>query len=262
MKDISRSVLLRFSLILIIFCHSSIVFSQLSLGSLEGTVTDALGALVPRAKVVATLRNTAHVTGPYVFVTETNDDGTFNLKNLPPGIYDVHVRLEGSEAEIQRVVYVPGKAVELVIEVGRGCDKSSDPSGIVTEEDLAEVIRLTSVQAIKSKSGFLKQEQINKGIIVSTKNIKSKWLTDVRGIKIKLMSQKEIKKKADVEGDFLYVLFSDVRVIGACIAVTVVNTWAVGKHSQSVYLSGAGITYEYRKESGKWRGKFVSGWLS
>jgi hypothetical protein len=36
----------------------------------------------------------------------------------------------------------------------------------------------------------------------------------------------------------------------------------VGKRSRMAYLSGGGYTYEYRKESGKWVGIFVSGWIS
>ena len=52
-----------------------------------------------------------------------------------------------------------------------------------------------------------------------------------------------------------------MKVRGQCIAVTLSNTWAVGKNSKSAYISGGGLTYEYRKESGKWVGKFITGWV-
>jgi hypothetical protein len=76
------------------------------------------------------------------------------------------------------------------------------------------------------------------------------------------MGQRQIQRKADREGDFLYTSFPEIRIRGACIAVTVANTWAVGRRSRMVYLSGGGYNYEYRKQSGKWVGKFVSGWIS
>lgn len=248
---------------LILFCQPVAVFSQMATGSLYGTVTDTHGALIPRAKVIATLRDALAAGGPRVFETETNEEGKFNLKNLPSGVYRVGVSFEGSEAQIERIVSVPkGRTVEIVIEFGRGCDKISERSGVVRDEDRAEVVRLALAQAISSKLGLLEQEQRDKGVILSTRNIKPEWVKDVQGIRIRLMGQKQIQRKADREGDFLYVSFPEVRVGGACIAVTVANTWAVGRHSRMVYLSGGGYTYEYRKESGKWIGKFVSGWIS
>lgn len=46
-----------------------------------------------------------------------------------------------------------------------------------------------------------------------------------------------------------------------CIAIFLGSTWAVGHSSKKQYLSGGGSTYEYRKQSGKWIGKYLSGWV-
>ncbi|MGH9906176.1 MAG: hypothetical protein ACRD8U_11425, partial [Pyrinomonadaceae bacterium] len=101
-----------------------------------------------------------------------------------------------------------------------------------------------------------------KGVILSTRNIKPEWIKGIQDTTIKLMSQKQIQRKADREGDFLYLSFQEIKVRGTCIVVTVSNTWAVGKNSKGFILSGGGYTYEYRKQSGKWMGRFVSGWVS
>jgi len=239
------------------------VFSQTATGSLYGTVRDTSGALIPKARVIATLRVALTTGSPPVFETDTNDEGKFNLRNLPSGVYAVSVSFEGSDAKTERIVSVgKGTAVEIVIEFGRGCDTISEHSGVVSDEDKAEVIRLTLAQAISSKLGLLEREQSDKGVILSTRNIKPEWVKDVPGIRISLLGQKQIQAKADREGDFLYMSFPEITTRGACVAVTVTNTWAVARHSKLVHLSGGGYTYEYRKESGKWIGKFVIGWVS
>jgi len=240
-----------------------VVVSSQATGSLYGVVTDKQGSLVPRAAVVATLKGAPSGPGSRIFETETNDRGRFKLENLPFGLYDVHVSFAGSGVQIGRTVSVPrGKAVEIDFELGYGCDEISEASGIVNDADKAEVVRLTLVQAISPKLRLLEQKQRDERLILSSRNIKPEWLKGVTGIRIRLLSEKEIQREADLHGDFLYMSFPEIRVRGECITVTVANSWAVGRHSRMVYLSGGGYTYEYRKELGKWTGRFVSGWIS
>ena len=52
--------------------------------TINGTVTDPTGAVVPHAKVTAVNAATNAVRD-----AETGDTGTYTLSNLPPGIYDV-----------------------------------------------------------------------------------------------------------------------------------------------------------------------------
>jgi hypothetical protein len=248
---------------LILLAQPSAVLGQARSGSLHGTITDIYGALIPRAKITATLKGATDAGNLRLFQVVTDDEGKFLLENLPPGVYEVRVSTESSEAQAERVVPVPGgKSVELMVQVGHGCDRISEGSGVVSEEDKAEVIRMTFSQAVNPKMGLLMQEQRSNGVILSTKNIKPEWVQGLQGVRVRLMSQSRIQQKADREGDFLYMSFSEVRVRGMCIAVTVANTWAVGKRSGMGYLSGGGYTYEYRKESGRWVGKYVSGWIS
>jgi hypothetical protein len=239
------------------------IFSQTATGALAGTVTDKYGILITRAKIVATLRNSRQGAARNAFETYTNDQGKFNLKNLPPGAYEVRVSVEGAGGEIQRIVSVPkGRSVVVAIEIALGCFGVPQGSYVVAENDTAEVVRLTLIEALTSKLGLVAQEQKEKGLILSTRNIKPLWVKDVEGMRITLMGQRQIQRKADREGDFLYMSFPEIRIRRACIAVTVANTWAVARHSRKVYLSGGGYTYEYRKQAGKWTGKFVAGWIS
>src|SRR6266481_8020115 len=145
-------ILVIYTLKLILLCQPLAIFSQMATGSLGGTVTDTLGALIPGARVIATLRDAPATGGSRVFETKTNDEGKFNLKNLPSGVYEVRVSFEGSEAQVGRIVSVPkGTAVEIAIEFGRGCDTISEQQGVVGDEDRAEVVRLTLARAFSSK---------------------------------------------------------------------------------------------------------------
>src|SRR5215470_13196417 len=72
-------------------------------GSLKGTVTDPGGAVVAGATVTITGAATDRT-------VTTNGDGAFEVTNLNPGIYKVHIEQKGFKAvESSPTVYV-GKA--------------------------------------------------------------------------------------------------------------------------------------------------------
>lgn len=64
-----------------------------STASLNGTITDTSGALVPAAKITAV--NTA--TGA-VRTGETNDAGVFSISSIIPGVYDITIEKQGFNA--------------------------------------------------------------------------------------------------------------------------------------------------------------------
>lgn len=250
-------------LTLILLCQSLAVYSQAPANLLRGSVTDADGAVIPNAKVSAILLNKLESGRPQTFVAVTDYEGNFIFKSLSPGEYKLSVKVIGLDSETERQISVPqNKSVEIRIEVGLGCDRLSEVSGIVTDEDKAEIIRLAFADVVSGRSGLLMTEQRNKHLIVSYENIKPEWLKGITDIEFKLLSQSRIRQKADREGDFLYVSFPYLKVKGLCIAVEVANTWAVGKDSEFIYLSGGGNRYEFRKESGKWIKNFIGGRVS
>jgi hypothetical protein len=70
-------------------------------GSLEGTVSDASGALVPNASLTAT-NNATGVS----FTTETNQDGLFRFALLPVGTYTLKVGKQGFSEQVRQDVPV------------------------------------------------------------------------------------------------------------------------------------------------------------
>lgn len=63
--------------------QSSVTFSG-GKGAITGTVTDPIGAVIPRVKVTA-----KHKLVEMTFTAESNDEGVYLLRDLPSGFYDV-----------------------------------------------------------------------------------------------------------------------------------------------------------------------------
>ena len=93
------SVIALFLLLSTVF--SSTTFGQAVYGSVFGTVTDASGATVPRAKV--TITDTSKNTST---TTETNSDGNYSLTRLVPGTYRIKVEAASFKAAVQDNVTV------------------------------------------------------------------------------------------------------------------------------------------------------------
>src|SRR5215471_17398621 len=70
-------------------------------GSIQGTITDPGGAVVPGATVTATSVATNLAT-----TRQTNESGLYVIKPLPPGEYKVTVSLKGFLTMIQDKVVV------------------------------------------------------------------------------------------------------------------------------------------------------------
>lgn len=250
------------ALILILICQSFAAFSQTATNSVKGSVIDELGAVISQARITATLLSEVESNSSRSFKTKTDDEGNFILSNLLPGEYKLSVTT-GFSSETEKLISISqNKSVEVKIVIGSGCDRLSEGSGFVTDEDKAEIVKLALADTVKSGSGLLMPEQEEKGIVVSTENIKPEWLKGITEIKLKVMSQSQVQQRADRGGDFLYVSFSTLKVSGLCVVIEVANTWAVGKNSKFVYLSGGGNRYEFRKASGKWIKKSIGGWVS
>lgn len=219
-------------------------------------VTDLMGIALPNANVRVTQTSNLRAG----FETRTDDGGKFHLANLPAGRYRVSVTRQDSGTTTQQVVTVPrGRTVEMEVRFTAGCDDA--PEGSVTDEDKAEVIRSTLAEIASSRSDLLDRTQREKGAVLSTQNIQPDWVRGLQGLSVQLLTPEEIQHKANTQGDFRFLSIPEVRVRQQCIAVVVTNSWAVGNRSEGVYLSGGGASYEYRKQSGRWVGKFVSGWI-
>ena len=71
------------------------VFFSGAKGAIKGTVTDPMGAVVPGAKLKATLKGSL-----LDFYAGTDEDGKFILKNLPVGLYELRCDAPGFSATV------------------------------------------------------------------------------------------------------------------------------------------------------------------
>ena len=89
--------------LLLVFAPRS--FAQEFRATLTGTVTDATGAVVPKAKVKATNVDTGSI-----YAAETSNAGVYYIPYVVPGTYKVQVEAEGFKTAIQdNVLLLAGK---------------------------------------------------------------------------------------------------------------------------------------------------------
>src|SRR5438093_1889999 len=86
-------VTLGFALVFL-FGAAATVLSQ-STATLQGTVTDQKGAVVPGAKVTARNQATA-----IERTTQTDSDGNYAIASLPVGTYNIDVQAQGFKREL------------------------------------------------------------------------------------------------------------------------------------------------------------------
>jgi len=91
-----RGIVHRFAIILIAIATvlgmatTAAAQASISTGSIQGTVSDPSGALVPQAKVIITNKGTGQV-----LTFTTNSAGSYNSGSLIPGDYKVRVEAKG-----------------------------------------------------------------------------------------------------------------------------------------------------------------------
>ena len=255
MKRFSKNV---FVIVIVLFFCALPGLSQTVKGSISGLVMDTRGATVPGARV--RLRPFSAPTDITALETKTDDLGKFNFEAIDADEYVLAVTSVYFPVETERLVTVrEASRIDITIEIGRGCGRLSDRSGVITDDDKAQVVRLALAMAVR---GLLPSEERHKGFVLSTKYIEPQWISDKTGTKIKLMKPENIQRIANDHGDFLYISFSDLQATGACIAVSVDYSWAVGNKSRIVHMDSGVIMVEFRKVAGKWVGTNAGSWVS
>jgi len=110
----------------------------------------------------------------------------------------------------------------------------------VTERDKAEIVRLSLQWALVDKNipDYRLYFSEMENIILSAENIEASLLLQIPGVDLTLLQLEEIQKRADEEGDFLYLRFLQLEVSNSKAKVSLDGTWAVGKDSQEVHHAG------------------------
>lgn len=85
------------------------LYGQQTLGSIDGEVTDATGAVVQQAGI--SVRNVAT---NLTVTAQTKDDGSFNVADLPIGTYEVTITKQGFEKVVYPQILVQGNLTTTV----------------------------------------------------------------------------------------------------------------------------------------------------
>ena len=122
---LSRRIVIFLMLVAALLATSSALGQ--STATIQGTVTDSKGAVVPNATVIVKNRNTSAER-----TTQTDSDGNYQFAALPVGLYTVEARVQGFKTQI---------ADQVTLEVGHlprehlpPVDPNSRPRGGGIEE--------------------------------------------------------------------------------------------------------------------------------
>ena len=85
-------------LLLLVFAISGPLRAQVPTGAIAGTVTDQVGAVLPKVAISVTNRDTGAARS-----VETAADGSFSVPSLPAGPYDVLIEAPGFQPTVSPV---------------------------------------------------------------------------------------------------------------------------------------------------------------
>ena len=155
------------------------------------------------------------------------------------------------------LILVPG--VTVCEEVG-GTGHATPDLG---QEDAEAIIGLTLERALVDREipDYDFALEGRDWIILSTENLDGADALvpgEMGGVRLVLLSPREIQEKADTEGDFMYLSFLAPVVEDDKIEISLANSWAVARDSGTGYLSGGFFTLEYTKVEGEWSGTLLA----
>ena len=151
---------------------STPLLAQAPTGTIAGTITDQVNAVLPKASVTITNKDTGNSR-----VIQTASDGSFQVPSLAPGMYDVIVEAPGFQPVVSPVEVVTGQTttVRLTLQV-------STRTEAVTVTGVSPMVQLESntVQGVVGRSqietlplngrSFLNLAQLQPGVTVSLAN--------------------------------------------------------------------------------------------
>ena len=146
----------------------------------------------------------------------------------------------------------------------------NEPSSLsLTDQDRSQLIRQTLERALVGNemiaAGVLEKD--SESVVLSTENINASLVPNIPNRNLILLRPEEIQKKADDQGDFMFLSFDrigpkEIWVDGgwgvdrSVVEVVLANTLAQGKDSEKTegYMGGGYFTVEYQQISGEWVG--------
>lgn len=111
----NRAALRVISVCCVLLLFSTLAFGQTETGQITGTISDATGAVVLGAKVVAKSVNTG-----LTRETSSNSNGIYTIPSLKPDAYDVTITAAGFQSITQRVQVTVGANSEVSVRLAVG----------------------------------------------------------------------------------------------------------------------------------------------
>ena len=245
------------ALIVISISSSAATWGQVRGGTMSVVVVNVDGAPLHDARV----RLTPVHQPKKSFPTSADGQGRFRFSGLPSGDYFVEVshRLFGPRRQRQ-IAIREGAILELTVEMGRGCSDGLDDKGAeLPAGDRAVVINLALQEAHER---LLSADERQRTVTVSTRNLQVEWLSSLKATNLVFLSPRSLEEQAEHMEGLPYLEVSEISSVGLCLVVTVEHVRFAKKQSSVVYLSGAGIKFEFRKHGEKWIGERIMQWVS
>ncbi|MGI9069071.1 MAG: carboxypeptidase regulatory-like domain-containing protein [Pyrinomonadaceae bacterium] len=154
----------------LVLCLSTAAFGQETSGSIEGSVKDAAGAVVPNltltitnATATASGSTTTGIGAGFRRTITTNEEGFFRLLQVPPGTYDVVTTASSGfgEARYENVTVALGQSTQLVLTVNPGSTAvtvdvatSDAPPVDTTNNAIQTTINAQKIELLPKGTGF------------------------------------------------------------------------------------------------------------
>ena len=148
------------------------LMAQVQTGTIVGTVTDPSGAVIAKAKITITNKDTGASR-----VTESSTDGTFSAPSLPPGSYEVRVEASGFAAHIRSTDIATGATITLNVAMQVGAAKevvdvqAEAPTVDLESNTLQGVVTRRQIDNLPLNGrSFLNLAQLEPGVTVAAGN--------------------------------------------------------------------------------------------
>jgi predicted nuclease of predicted toxin-antitoxin system len=122
----------------------------------------------------------------------------------------------------------------------------------LTDKDKAQIIESILLDTDFLNRGLRVGER-KEVVYLSTENISPELVPEVRGINFVLLSPEEVEEKSKT--GLRFYAFGEFKVKGSKVLVSFGDTWRNDNWRAMSYRT---TRYEYRRVSGRWRGKEVS----
>lgn len=239
-------------------------------GSISGIVTGPDSTAIVGARITAEPQTSAGAAATAPPLAYSNQSGGFRFDSLPEGKYELQVETQGRLLLKRFTTLVTVRDakktnVEIRLQTIEQCN--GEKLDHLTAADKDEIIRLMLEEALTQK-GIPSHTNliVDNSALLSTVNIESQRISNRAGLRVVLLSPREIQARANRQGDLMYLEFGKFEPHGSCVAVSLNNLWADGTSTIETGpkgLLGEGcLYYVFYKRSGKWVGEFVDGWIS